>query len=75
MMTKYDVAQIAGVALVVLGGQGAVRLLVDHGDSGLLGWLGGGFAVHLVVNLIAVVVGGLLAAWARARSGADGPTR
>ncbi|MFB6571722.1 hypothetical protein [Streptomyces noursei] len=38
---KYDVLQIIGMVLVGIAGQGAFRLLVDHGDTGLLGGLGG----------------------------------
>lgn len=72
-MTRYDIAQIVGVGLVVLGGQGAVRLLVDHDDSGLLTWLPAEFMVRLVVHLLVVVAGGALAAWARSRAGTAGP--
>lgn len=69
---KYDVSQILGVALVVLGGQGAIRLLVDHDDAGLLGRLPGGFAVGITVHLVAVVIGAVVASWARGRAKAVG---
>lgn len=69
---RYDVLQILGVALVVLGGQGAIRLLVDHDDAGLLGRLPGGFAVGITVHLVAVVIGAVVASWARGRAKAVG---
>ena len=69
---KYDVLQVLGVALVVLGGQGAVRQLVDHGDAGLLAWLPGGFAAGLTVHFVAVVLGAVVASWARGRARAVG---
>lgn len=69
---KYDVLQVLGVALVVLGGQGAVRQLVDHGDAGLLAWLPGGFAAGLTVHFVAVALGAVVASWARGRARAVG---
>lgn len=56
--------QILGVALVVLGGQGLVRLLVDHSNYGIFGWLSHDFVVLLVTHTVVVVMGGALAAWA-----------
>lgn len=41
---KTSIVQTVGVALLVLGAQGAIRLLADHDNAGLLGWLPGGFA-------------------------------
>lgn len=69
---KYDVAQALGVALVVLGGQGAIRQLVDHADSGLLGRLPGGFAAGITVHVVAVVIGAIVAGRARGRAKAAG---
>ncbi|NBE51841.1 hypothetical protein [Streptomyces boluensis] len=65
---KYDALQILGVALLVLGAQGAIRQLVDHGNAGLLAWLPGGFAAGITVHVAAVVVGAVLAGWARGRA-------
>jgi hypothetical protein len=45
---KFDVLQTVGAVLTVLGAQGAIRLLLDHGNTGLLTWLGAGFAGTLV---------------------------
>ena len=53
---------VFGMVLLVVGGQGAIRLLIDHGDSGVLGWLPGGFWVWLIGYLIMVLAGGALAA-------------
>ncbi|MDT0615685.1 hypothetical protein [Streptomyces lancefieldiae] len=69
---KYDVLQVLGVALLVLGGQGAIRQLVDHGNTGLLGWLPGGFTASIAVYLVAVTMGAVVAAWARGRAKAVG---
>ncbi|MFI9555325.1 hypothetical protein [Nonomuraea endophytica] len=65
---KYAAVQVIGVLLLVVGAQGAIRLLVDHDDGGFLRWLPGGFGAWMVSYAVAVVVGGLSAAWA-ARKG------
>lgn len=62
-MSRFIVAQIAGVALVVLGGQALVRLLFNHADGGLLGFLPGGFPVWAGANIILLVAGAALALW------------
>jgi hypothetical protein len=69
---KYDAFQILGVALLVLGGQGAIRQLVDHGNAGLLGWLPGGFAASITVYFVAVAIGAIVASWARGQAKAIG---
>ncbi|MFE7558889.1 hypothetical protein [Kitasatospora sp. NPDC057500] len=69
---KYDILQIAGAALTVLGAQGTIRLLLDHGDTGLLGRLPGGFAAALAGHLLALVAGVLLAGWSHSRAKALG---
>ncbi|MFB6441836.1 hypothetical protein ACFCVY_34525 [Streptomyces sp. NPDC056411] len=69
---KYDVLQIIGAAMTVVFAQGAVRLLFDHGDTGLLGWLGGGFGVTLAAQVLLVAVGVLLAGWSHTRAKALG---
>ncbi|MDN0194584.1 hypothetical protein [Streptomyces sp. S.PNR 29] len=69
---KYDVLQILGVALLVLGGQGAIRQLVDHDNAGLLGGLPGGFAAGITVYLVAVAIGAVVAGWARGKAKAVG---
>ncbi|MDT0456972.1 hypothetical protein RM550_14705 [Streptomyces sp. DSM 41527] len=65
---KYDIWQIVGAAVTVVFTQGAIRLLVDHGDAGLLGWAGGGFGLTLAVHGVLVIVGVLLAGWAHTRA-------
>ncbi|MEU9120904.1 hypothetical protein AB0C96_13770 [Streptomyces sp. NPDC048506] len=69
---KYDVLQIIGAATMVVFAQGAVRLLFDHGNIGLLGWLGTGFAATLAAHVLLVVVGVLLTGWSHARAKALG---
>ncbi|MFE1029606.1 hypothetical protein ACFW5I_34535 [Streptomyces sp. NPDC058818] len=65
---KYDILQALGVTLLVLGVQGTIRLLIDHGDAGLLGWMPGGFAVGVTVHLCAAGIGVVLTGWARGRA-------
>ncbi|MEV4888639.1 hypothetical protein AB0K48_04525 [Nonomuraea sp. NPDC055795] len=65
---KYTAVQVIGVLLLVVGAQGAIRLLADHDDGGFLQGLPGGFAAWMTCYALAVVAGGLSAAWA-ARKG------
>ncbi|MGW0484482.1 hypothetical protein [Nonomuraea sp. NPDC003214] len=60
---KYVTVLIIGMLLLVLGAQGAIRLLADHDDAGLLGGLPGGFGVWLACHVAAAVTGALLAGW------------
>ncbi|MGW7018342.1 hypothetical protein OG754_09185 [Streptomyces decoyicus] len=69
---KYDILQIIGAALMVVFAQGAIRLLVDHDSTGLLGGLGGGFALTLSVYGALVAVGVLLTGWSHTRAKALG---
>ncbi|MER7986410.1 hypothetical protein ABTY53_12530 [Streptomyces noursei] len=69
---KYDVLQVTGMVLVGIAGQSAIRLLVDHGDTGLLGGLGGGFPVLLTGYLAVTAAGVLLAGWSHTRAKALG---
>jgi len=52
---------VAGILLLVLGSQGAIRLLIDNQNAGLLDWLPGGFPVQLTVYLFAAAAGVFLA--------------
>ena len=52
---------ILGMVLLVLGAQGGIRLLSDHENAGILGWLPGGFGVQLACYVVLVVVGAALA--------------
>ncbi|MFI8952387.1 hypothetical protein ACIGO6_38660 [Streptomyces sp. NPDC053750] len=69
---KYDVLQVLGAALFVIGGQGAIRQLVDYSNAGLLGWLPGGFAASITTYLVAVATGAVVAGWARGKAKAVG---
>ncbi len=69
---KYDIWQVVGAAVTVVFTQGAIRLLVDHDDTGLLGWVGGGFGFTLAVHGVLVAAGVLLAGWAHTRAKALG---
>lgn len=68
MREKVSAGVVIGVPLVVFGGQGGIRLLVNHGNSGLLGWVPGGFAVWLSCYAVIVVIGVLLASWGSTRA-------
>lgn len=72
---KFDVLQVAGMLLLVLGAQGAIRLLADHDEAGLLGGLPGGFPAALGLYLVATLAGVLLAGWAHGRAKALGRRR
>ncbi|MFI7091413.1 hypothetical protein [Streptomyces lydicus] len=69
---KYDVLQIVGAAMTVIFTQGAIRLLFDHDNTGLLGWLGGGFGPVLAAYAALVAAGVLLAGWSHTRAKAAG---
>ncbi|MFE6689313.1 hypothetical protein ACFVFQ_22915 [Streptomyces sp. NPDC057743] len=69
---KYDVLQIAGMALLVISAQAAVRLLLDHDNTGPLGWFGAGFPVLLTAYLAVTAVGVLLTGWSHTRAKALG---
>ena len=60
------------VDLSRIGGQAAIRLLVDHADTGLLGWLPGGFPVLLTSYVVVVAVGVAVTAWAHRKARALG---
>ncbi|MEU6034058.1 hypothetical protein ABZ801_01475 [Actinomadura sp. NPDC047616] len=69
---KSSIVLTIGVVLLGLGAQGAIRLLADHDNAGLLGWLPGGFAAWLACYLVATVAGVLLAAWGSAKAKQNG---
>lgn len=66
---RFDVAQVVGAVLMVVCGQGAIRLLIDHGDTGVLGWVAGGFTPKVVVYTVARGGGGADRLGARPRDG------
>jgi hypothetical protein len=63
------VGLVVGMVLMVLGAQGGIRLLVDHGNAGLLRWMPGGFAVWLSCYVVVAVVGVLVAGWGSRKAG------
>ncbi|GGP95465.1 hypothetical protein [Streptomyces roseolilacinus] len=69
---KYDVLQVLAMIVLVVFGQGLIRLLVDHDDLGLLGWLPGGFGVVSAVYVALTVAGAVGAGWAHTRAKALG---
>lgn len=72
---KSGILQGCGVALLVLGAQGAIRQLIHHHDTGLFGWLPGGFATALTAHLLAALIGAVVASRAAAAGKAAKATR
>jgi len=62
------IALIGGMVLLVLGAQGGIRLVADHNNAGLLGWLPGGFAARLLCYVLIAAAGVALASWGKRRS-------
>ncbi|MBE3009979.1 hypothetical protein IL992_12370 [Microbispora sp. NEAU-D428] len=60
---RHVTVLILGMLLLVLGAQGAIRLLADHDNAGLLAWLPGGFGVRVACYAVAAVLGASLAGW------------
>jgi hypothetical protein len=69
---KYDVLQVLGMVTLVVCAQALIRLLVDHGDRGLLDGLLGGFLPALLAYAVLTATGVLLTGWARSRAKALG---
>ncbi|MEU6913176.1 hypothetical protein [Streptomyces olindensis] len=69
---KYDLLQVLGMVVLVVCAQALVRLLVDHGDRGLLGDLPGGFGPLLLTYAALTATGAALTGWAHSRAKALG---
>ncbi|GAA3145403.1 hypothetical protein ACFQ0X_23630 [Streptomyces rectiviolaceus] len=69
---KYDILQILGAVLMCFSAQALIRLLIDHDNTGLLGWLPDGFALLLIAYVMTVTVGVLLTGWGHTRAKALG---
>jgi hypothetical protein len=69
---KHTIGLVAGMVLLALGAQGAIRLLADHDNAGLLRWMPGGFGAWLSCYVVATAAGIGLAAWGaqKAKQGA-----
>lgn len=65
---RNAIATVIGVALLVLGAQGGIRLVVDHRNAGILTWLPGGFATQLICYVVIALAGVALARWGSVRS-------
>ncbi len=65
---NYIITQIVGVALIVLGGQGGLRLLANENEPGLLAGLPGDISLKLAVYIAIVIAGATLVAWVRKKS-------
>ncbi|WP_027502762.1 hypothetical protein [Rhodococcus sp. UNC363MFTsu5.1] len=65
---RYMTVLVVGLLVLVLGAQGAIRLLADHDNSGFLSWMPGGFPVRLLAYVVLVGVGALLAEWGSRKS-------
>ncbi|MBB5981247.1 hypothetical protein [Kribbella solani] len=58
---------VVGMVVVAIGGQGAIRLLIDHDNRGLVDWMPGGFTGALLADLALVLIGLILGGIAGAR--------
>jgi hypothetical protein len=67
MKNAYVTLQVIGTILLIVSVQGAIRLVVDHGNTGLVSWVPGGFPAQLAALVAAGVVGLLAAGWAHTR--------
>ncbi|GLY69117.1 hypothetical protein [Amycolatopsis taiwanensis] len=56
---------VLGMILLAFGVQGVIRLVLDHGWTGVLGWLPGGFAGQLIGHIVLTGAGAALAEWSR----------
>ena len=61
---KYIAAQIIGIILTVLGGQGAIRLLSNQSDAGVLAALPGDISLKIGLYVAITTAGAFLVAWA-----------
>ena len=64
----YVATLILGMVLLALGAQGAIRLLIDEADAGLLAWLPGGFVVQLIAYVALTIAGVAMASWGADRA-------
>ncbi len=72
---KHQIGLIIGMVLLALGAQGAIRLLADHDNGGLLRWMPGGFGVWLACYVVATAAGIGLAAWGGQKAKQAGNTK
>ena len=64
----YVAVLIVGMVLLAVGAQGAIRLVIDSADPGLLSWLPGGSIVQLIVYVAIAIAGLVLAGWGADRA-------
>jgi hypothetical protein len=66
--SMYVTAMILGMVLLAVGAQGAIRLVVDNADAGLLSWVPGGVVAQLVLYVAIAAAGLVMAAWGADRA-------
>ena len=54
---------VLGLVMLAVGAQGAIRLVLDTTDAGLLAWLPGGMAIQLVAYVLIAIIGIVLAGY------------
>jgi hypothetical protein len=67
MKNAYVSLQVIGMIVLIVAVQGAIRLVVDHSNTGLVSWVPGGFPAQLAAFVIAAVIGLVVAGWANTR--------
>lgn len=50
---------IISIALIIIGLQDGIRILVDNQQMGIFSWVPGGFTVHIALDTV-LVIGGVL---------------
>ena len=53
--------------VLAIGGQGAIRIVIDHSHAGLASWVPGGFPAQLAAFVVATVIGLVVGGWANTR--------
>ncbi|GAA0984557.1 hypothetical protein [Nocardiopsis tropica] len=71
----YVACLVVGLVMLVLGVQGGIRLLADHGEAGILHQVPGGFEVWLACYAAMAVLGLVLAGWGSGRARRSGRAR
>lgn len=59
---------IMGMVLLAVGGQGAIRLLLDNSGAGQFAWVPGGFVGQLIASVAVAIFGLALAGWGSGRA-------
>ena len=68
MKYKYDIIQIAGFVVMVLGAQSGIRQIIHPADNALVAWVPGGAGTQIAFSIVAAAAGATLTGWAFAKA-------